>query len=277
MDVDKDGELQAGELRDFIGAQLGTTDFNTGRKLDRAIAQVTGKLDGADSGLDISVNELDQHLHKVLEGVKVWEWITHSLGLPMYAEAFRDNAITVHDFPMLVSNGGQLLQAELLVVSLLHRQKIIRAMQRQMLGLGAEPGPIPHLSCNSTTTTSSSSSSSSSSIVQCIWRPPSTPGEPPLHKYVLERFALAPPSPVAAWQPVAELDDLVVTRFSDAVGEPGSYQYRVAAWNLYGRSPYAFSDEVVVERVLGGPGSSSRYEAAAAAAALCTPWVHSAV
>lgn len=41
MDVDKDGELQAGELRDFIGAQLGTTDFNTGRKLDRAIAQVT--------------------------------------------------------------------------------------------------------------------------------------------------------------------------------------------------------------------------------------------
>jgi hypothetical protein len=41
MDVDKDGELQAGELRDFIGAQLGTADFNTGRKLDRAIAQVT--------------------------------------------------------------------------------------------------------------------------------------------------------------------------------------------------------------------------------------------
>jgi hypothetical protein len=29
--------------------------------------QVTGKLDGADSGLDISVSELDQHLHKVLE------------------------------------------------------------------------------------------------------------------------------------------------------------------------------------------------------------------
>lgn len=32
-----------------------------------AMLQVTGKLDGADSGLDISVNELDQHLHKVLE------------------------------------------------------------------------------------------------------------------------------------------------------------------------------------------------------------------
>jgi hypothetical protein len=31
------------------------------------LLQVTGKLDGADSGLDISVNELDQHLHKVLE------------------------------------------------------------------------------------------------------------------------------------------------------------------------------------------------------------------
>jgi hypothetical protein len=42
MDVDKDGELQAGELRNFIGAQLGTTEqFNTGRKLDHAIEQVS--------------------------------------------------------------------------------------------------------------------------------------------------------------------------------------------------------------------------------------------
>jgi hypothetical protein len=34
---------------------------------DVQLLQVTGKLDGADSGMDISVSELDQHLHKVLE------------------------------------------------------------------------------------------------------------------------------------------------------------------------------------------------------------------
>jgi hypothetical protein len=30
-----------------------------------------------------------------LQGVKVWEWVTHSLGLPMYTETFKSNAITV--------------------------------------------------------------------------------------------------------------------------------------------------------------------------------------
>jgi hypothetical protein len=46
MDADRDGELQAGELREFIGAQLGTGDFNTGRKLDHAIQQVTSYCSG---------------------------------------------------------------------------------------------------------------------------------------------------------------------------------------------------------------------------------------
>jgi hypothetical protein len=46
MDADRDGELQAGELREFIGAQLGTADFDTGRKLDRAIQQVTSNGSG---------------------------------------------------------------------------------------------------------------------------------------------------------------------------------------------------------------------------------------
>jgi hypothetical protein len=46
MDADRDGELQAGELREFIGAQLGTADFNTGRKLDHAIQQVTSNSSG---------------------------------------------------------------------------------------------------------------------------------------------------------------------------------------------------------------------------------------
>jgi hypothetical protein len=154
------------------------------------------------------------------------------------------------------------------VTSVLHRQKIMRAMQRQMLGLGAEPGPIKHLTCSSSSSSAAGAQLSASAgrhIVQCIWQAPQTPGEPPLHKYVLERFALAPASPAAAWQPVAELDDLVVTRFGDAVAEPGSYQYRAAAWNLYGRSAYALSDEVLVQ---GFETSGSAAAAAAAAGPL---------
>lgn len=40
MDVSRDGQLQEGELRQFIGAQLGPTEFNTGKKLDQAVEQV---------------------------------------------------------------------------------------------------------------------------------------------------------------------------------------------------------------------------------------------
>lgn len=69
LDSDKDGRLQQQELRQFIGANLGPTDYNTKKKLDAAVEQITGKLDGADNGLDISINELDQYLHTIL---KVW-------------------------------------------------------------------------------------------------------------------------------------------------------------------------------------------------------------
>lgn len=67
LDSDKDGQLQQQELRRFVGANLGPTDFNTQKKLDAAVEQITGKLDGSDSGLDISISELDQYLHRILE------------------------------------------------------------------------------------------------------------------------------------------------------------------------------------------------------------------
>lgn len=147
---------------------------------------------------------------------------------------------------------------------MLHRHKIMKAMQRQMLGLGAEPGPIQHLDCTAPSSSSSSSSSTGTaklaveinhtagvtaatqqSVVVCAWQAPAALGEPALHKYVLERFALLQPG--AKWESAAELDDNVITRFTDVVQQPGVYQYRLAAWNLYGRSAYVLSGEVSVE------------------------------
>lgn len=43
------------------------------------------------------------------------------------------------DFPSLVADGGELLETELGVKSKLHREQIIRAMKRLLLGLGVTP------------------------------------------------------------------------------------------------------------------------------------------
>lgn len=154
----------------------------------------------------------------------------------------------------------------------------MQAMQRQMLGLGAQPGHIPLLSCISNGVSSNQASSAAGlahtssqagsgqsdtaaaaaaptqlGVVHCSWQRPDSPGEPPLHKYVLERFAVNLPG--ATWQIAAELDDAVTTQSYDILQQLGRYQYRVAAWNLNGRSAYAFSDEVAVAPA---PSSATR-------------------
>ena len=43
------------------------------------------------------------------------------------------------DFPSLIADGGELLKSELGVKSVLHREQIIRAMKRLVLGLGSVP------------------------------------------------------------------------------------------------------------------------------------------
>ena len=31
----------------------------------------------------------------LMQGVRVWDWVRHGLGLPQYAEAFKNHSITV--------------------------------------------------------------------------------------------------------------------------------------------------------------------------------------
>jgi hypothetical protein len=50
--------------------------------------------------------------------------VAHGLNLPQYAAAFKRNAITALDFPLLVADGGATLQQELGVASKLHREQV---------------------------------------------------------------------------------------------------------------------------------------------------------
>ena len=52
------------------------------------------------------------------------EWVAHGLNLPQHAAAFKRNAITALDFPLLVADGGATLQQELGVASKLHREQV---------------------------------------------------------------------------------------------------------------------------------------------------------
>lgn len=50
--------------------------------------------------------------------------MAEGLNLPQYTPAFRRNSITALDFPLLVSDGGATLAADLGVASKLHQQQV---------------------------------------------------------------------------------------------------------------------------------------------------------
>lgn len=62
--------------------------------------------------------------------------------------------------------------------------------------------------------------------VVCSWTPPMDPGQPGMHKYVLQRLDHSVAS--ATWQTVAELHDSLSVRYKDGPLSPGVYQYRLA-------------------------------------------------
>jgi len=113
LDRNHDGQLEQSEVERYVGASVGGTDFQTQQQLDKAAHEVIGRLDGGDVGTTISEAELERHLHTILQGTKVSDWVIHGLGLPMYAAAFEQHSICALDFPLLVNDGGLLLEQEL--------------------------------------------------------------------------------------------------------------------------------------------------------------------
>jgi len=131
------------------------------------------------------------------------------------------------------------------VHSRLHQQKLLRAMQRLLLGLGSPPGPVDLLSCsisgNNNIVAAQHTTAAAGSVhgragagagaaapaaVVCTWKPPADPGQPVMHKYLLQRLDHS--APAAAWQTVADLQDSSSVRFGDVPPQPGVYQYRLA-------------------------------------------------
>lgn len=55
---------------------------------------------------------------------RVVDWVEHGLGLPQYAAAFKRNAVTALDFPLLAGDGGATLAADLGVASKLHQHQV---------------------------------------------------------------------------------------------------------------------------------------------------------
>ncbi|EFJ40185.1 hypothetical protein VOLCADRAFT_120035, partial [Volvox carteri f. nagariensis] len=248
LDNNHDGAIDVNEASQFIGGSIGGQEFDEPQETADAANSFLHSIDGGDAGLTVSVDELDIHLHSVLSGVRAWEWIRHGVGLPQYADAFRAHSITPLDFPMLVQENGKILEEELGVHSPFHRGKVVRAIRRQILGLGRPPSEPQALTCTTTafppvTPTGAGSGSGSGSggpapgsRAAVHWSPPAHPGVPPLHRYVLERAGAD-----GQWRQVAELDDpepaAVAVGFGTAAAA-GRVLFRVAAWNLYGRSPY---------------------------------------
>ncbi|KAK9814892.1 hypothetical protein WJX73_001518 [Symbiochloris irregularis] len=232
----------------YIGDSFGAELPESERKL--AVQQMAKNLDGSDSGVTVSKAEVEQHLRTLLKGNRVSEWVKHAVGLPQYVETFRKNSITSLDFPTMVSDDGQTLENDLGVVSKLHRQQIIRAIKRLMLGLGQAPSAPQGLKCQAVTCSS----------IRLSWQAPQHVGQPPMHKYKLERQLqtlgastmsvaatmeadMAPDRWVTAH---GELDDEDFS-WQDSRLQRGKYQYRLSAWNAYAWSHYALVSSCVTD------------------------------
>lgn len=129
MDNNHDGEVDEVEAKRYIGERIGGQEYDTPIELTEAFRHMVSNIDKDPAHYHtITVEEVQDHLinlqqvshqNEKLELVmgvvqaSVKEWVQHGLGLPQYAEAFKKNAITAADFPLLIENEGHVLEEEL--------------------------------------------------------------------------------------------------------------------------------------------------------------------
>jgi len=141
------------------------------------------------------------------------------------------------------------------VTSNLHRQQLVRAIKRVILGLGAAPGAPRRLRCQPLTC----------AAVACAWDAPAEPGHPPFHKFKLERLAPGGAGGPAAWATAGgELDgdqrQFVDAGLAEVRRGPGAAQ-RSGRW----RTPRAYTSspsQAPAERAPGRPRSRGGARAA---------------
>eukprot|EP00854_Cymbomonas_tetramitiformis_P013067 gene13067-15435_t len=144
VDKDGDGQIEPEEASKFF-EEVGGTDFDTAHEIEASVDLFLGAVDGSDIGGTIDEDELEAHLNDIMTCDEVVRWVTHGLQLPQYAEAFRANAITALDFPMLLTTSA--MDEELGVKSKLHRKQLTRSMKKKISGQGVVPGQPEQLSC----------------------------------------------------------------------------------------------------------------------------------
>eukprot|EP01018_Ginkgo_biloba_P005336 Gb_13753 [translate_table: standard] len=237
VDQDGDGEIEQHEATKFlssIGAKLDlaeeSKDDSSGGKdaMHDFISPHNFKGNFSYGGATISAEEMLDHLQNMLTADRVVDWITHGLQLPMYAQAFQENAVNGLDFPALIEDHSQTLLYELRVQSLLHRKKITHAIVRQVFGLGAVPG----LPANPWCTTARCGA------IQLQWDSPSFHGYPPLHKYLIQkRFDNA-----SSWIPIGDSKENSFLD-KDGIHLGKIYNYRIQAWGDHGPSEWVEIDD----------------------------------
>ncbi|GMH41423.1 hypothetical protein BSKO_09333 [Bryopsis sp. KO-2023] len=230
LDGNSDGQIDETEARKYIGESIGGSEFDTRQKVDAALDQMTTNVDGTDPLTTISVAELQNHLKDLLRGSSVGEWVRHGLGLPQFEEAFKKNAITVLDFPLLMED-EEILKNDLQVTSRLHRAQIKRGLQLLILGLGEPPSRPKNFRCGEV----------DCNLASLSWSQPAAPDNPPVHKFVIERRSAAPGG--HAWKEVHEQEVSDSNEYFVSIphAEDGRHEYRIAAWSVYGRSKKASS------------------------------------
>jgi hypothetical protein len=263
LDADGDGQIETDELSAYVGNSVGGLDFDEASEIAAAAASTTALIDGGDQGSTISEEELMTHItranNQLLTPNRVARWVRFGLSLPQHADAFSDNAVTALDFPLLVADHGAVLRDELGVKSGLHHGKILRALKRQLLGLGKPPGSPTRVRAVALNATA----------VAVQWRAPEELGTPPVHAYVLQRRAGDDPK----WQVDAVLDAEELAHVSrihenenkedgggvvNPDGQPARLrQYRVVAWGAHGSSGYSDLSEVVDVNAAGADGRRS--------------------
>ena len=196
IDFDKDGQLDAEELKKYVASAIGGIEFDEQKEIDSASHQTIEEMDGKlDSDETISNAEFVTFMEKnenVATARDVKLWVKYALRFPQYAGRFEENRITIDDFPSLIMNDGELLKTHLFVENELHKASISRNLKRQMLHLGETPSVPKKAMAKVIVPRKKTSKEDGEYVVSIKWLDPDTRGTPPAHLFVVKSVIVTP-------------------------------------------------------------------------------------
>ena len=196
IDFDKDGQLDAEELKKYVASAIGGIEFDEQKEIESASYQTIEEMDGKlDSDETISNAEFVTFMEKnenVATARDVKLWVKYALRFPQYAGRFEENRITIDDFPSLIMNDGELLKTHLFVENELHKASISRNLKRQMLHLGETPSVPKKAMAKVIVPRKKTSKEDGEYVVSIKWLDPDTRGTPPAHLFVVKSVIVTP-------------------------------------------------------------------------------------